>query len=392
MAEQGGTDERSGKQGERNEPRSALALGPNWWVYLVAFALIVLGAYVAHRSAPLAGEDRLNWWWVSGSVAGLIFLGIGEAILIYKIIEERALNASTEAQKINVDKAVKDATGSIIANLDKTFSVVGDCRREHLLEVLPPRRMYPHLPTDSTKDPKHFDRLWNYFIHTLATKCSDKNAEVVKLRLCSIAETDMFHGKGRLTRKFSDLMTTGLIETAEGKSTWFCGCGSPDTCKRKLHIQVIILDPESEAAGFRTKAEGAANEVWSDIKKTITQSEDLAEEMRAKPLGSTDGNRVLEAKIVLELATVNHHPLTSFIHAPDWVQIELIHWGRRHDEFAQGYQCLGGRVPVFIFSDESHIHGFLRDQFDLQWTTPYSEDGGPNGLGWLGSTKIVSSE
>lgn len=356
-------------------------LKKDWKALLIALSLLVVGAMLVRWSAPAASTDNtanvLAWPRLLAAVLGLILVGIGQALVIFKLIEERALAASAKEQKYHVEKAVETATEAIVDNLDRTFSVVGDCRREHLLEVLPPRRK-PGLPE---KNPEHFKRLWKYFVDSLATSCAKEDTRKLHLRLCSIAETDIFHNDGKLTEKFATLLKTRTIEEDDGTASWFCGCGMPETCNRELVIQVIILAPDSAAAGVRTAAEGAAhtNQVLEDINRTIRACKDLAKDMQTTHVD-------LPSVVRLELATVDHHPLTSFIHTPDWVQIELIHWGRKSTDPNESYECLGGRVPVLIFAQKSLIHSFLEDQFDLQWKTPFSRD--PGGLGWLGSKHI----
>lgn len=367
---------------------------PIWVILLLALSLLVVGAAFLRFSASIWPGQL--WFSPVATAFGLLLVGIGQAILIFKLIDERAQASAAKAQMDYVEISVSEATKSITANiteyLGRTNSILEDCEREHIREVLPPRRK----PKDesvgsSEKNEESFDRLWEHFVTTLSKDCADDKGNPIELRLCSIAETDIFHGGGVLTRRFSALLRDCkiLLKEYDGKKMkkrmkWFCGCGKPESCKRKLRVQVIILSPESDAARVRTAAEGAdKNELLEDINRSIGACKNLAHDLRNNP------------RVTLELSVVHHHPLSSFIHTPDWVQIEIIHWGRTAEKVKRGgYKCLGGRVPVLIFSKESPLHTFLKDQFDLQWEIPFSKEpggiGDPEGIGWLGTERLIT--
>lgn len=356
--------------------------------YLLAFILLFFGAicFVLYNNPNLFKEFfPKTLLQIIILIVSLVSIAIGEAMLIFKLIEERSI----KDQKVHTKKSSEKVTEEIIGNLDKTFSVVGDCKREKLLEVLPPRWKPEADGRGCEKNSETFNRLWKYIVETLSKSCKDDNKNEIKLRMCSIAQTDIFHNDGKLTQRFSNLLTKGRLQLDDGVTKWFCGCNDPSKCKRRLIVQVIILDPSSDAAGVRTAAEGAeaTNEVKKHIERTIQACKNLHNDMKENKLKAPN------AKITLELSTVHHHPLTSFIHTPDWVEIEIIHWGRKIDDYKTEnppYECLGGRVPILIFSCDSPIHGFLKDQFDLQWKTKFSQE--DKDLGWLGTENIFSEE
>jgi len=134
----------------------------------------------------------------------------------------------------------------------------------------------------------------------------------------------------------------------------------------KIPFNIILLDPDSDAAAERQEIE-KGNGVRDAIRKTLGELRNILVE-RASRLGTTADELIKNGaldRLNMAVHLYDFPPQSMLLLTQNVLFLEEYHFGRPSG--AKSGECIGGRTPVIEFDSVSDTFSIMGEHFDYVW-------------------------